>query len=59
MIWLTNGYRWLGPYLDEELSARRRGRRTLAEDPYGPDVWAVRAPTRDLARQAFAKAVGR
>ena len=55
MIWLTNGYRWLGPYLDVEVRALLRGACTLREDPYGPEVWRVRAETRQLAQAAFAR----
>lgn len=59
MIWLTNGHRWLGPYLSEELTAIMRGQRTLADDPYGPSVWRVTAPTRHTAQQAFDRSVKR
>jgi hypothetical protein len=52
-IWLTDGKTYLGPYLDTETDAIRRGAWTLRYNHDAQDVYRVQAKTRQAARQAF------
>jgi hypothetical protein len=49
VFWLTDGRVYLGPYGDEEPFAIMRGERTLRETHGAPEVWRVRATSREGA----------